>query len=641
MLSKGIYRTSNYSLALLLTAALAVASVSRLRADDFGKDLPVVKRIVILGNVSFDDDELKKRMRTKETRFYKFIGKPRYRRDFLRRDIETIRTFYSRNGFFSASVEIESVERNEKSGNVVIRIMINEGPQTTVRSLVFSGQELIAEERLRKGLKLVEGAPYNPNLVDSDRYSLYKKFFEMGYLGTVVTPRTVVDSIDVDVSWGIVPGDPVRVSGISVAGNAAVRDGLIRRELKIHSGEYFKLKKIQESKQNLYDTGYFSSVEIEPKNLDVSDSSVDLLLQVRERKMGFIETGLGVGNVHANRIFIEWGQRNLIGRGYALHLKSNLAFSLFRESPYTFSNMDFRNKYVRHEGELRFPHVFSTWNTFAVGAHYEWDATVEPAVVEAVSFNGTVSRRFSRNTSILLGYVYERVRREEVIDEREKSRRRSLDLNFHRDTRDFYFNPRSGRYIGIEGRYAGGFLGGEDHYYSIVPSFQEYDRLSAGTVLAYRVRAGYAKAFGDSRETGIPIESRFFLGGGNSVRGYEENTLGPIGSTGEPRGGTVMLLTNIELRFPLPWISRYNFGGALFVDGGNVYSSVDAISLGGFRPFIEREDVTDTDYRYSFGFGIRYYTPVGPIRLDFGFPVIRSMDMDYESRVHISLGQIF
>lgn len=641
MVARTINQNSGRIVIILFLVMLIAGYSSDLLSDDFGLDLPYVKRIVILGNVTFDDGILKKRMRTREARYYNIFNKPRFRRDFIRRDLESLKTFYRLNGFFEVTVNLESIDRDKKGNHVTLRILVNEGPQSIVRSLHFSDQDAVAPETLIKGLRLTKGMPYNPNLVETDRYTLFSHFFRKGYLGAMVACNTRVDSTDIDISWEIAPGSPVRVEKIDISGNQKVRDELIRRELKIGSGQYFQLRKIIESKQNLYDTGCFSSVEIEPKALDVDSGKVDLQLQVRERKMGYLESGLGVGNVHANRVFAEWGQRNLLGRGYALDIKTAFAFRIFEDNKYALSDVKFENKYQRHEGELRFPHILSTWNTFSVGSFYERDATVEPVIVEAISFNGTVSRRISRQTSLLLGYVYEKIRRQDAIDEKERSLRRSLDFTYHRDTRDFYFNPRRGRYIALEARYAGGILGGDDHYYSIVPSFQDYRRLSEETVLAYRVRAGYAKAFGDSRDTGLPIESRFFLGGGNSVRGYRENTLGPLNSTGTARGGNIMLLANIEMRFPLPVISKYNFGGAFFLDGGNVWDSVSDIKFEEFVFMKERSDISTADFRYSAGFGLRYYTPVGPIRIDAGFPITRPVDIDYDYWIHISLGQIF
>ena len=626
---------------LLLALFLSLAPVTRVEAIEIEDELPTVKRIEILGNRSFDDGILKKRMRTKEPRFYHIIRKPRFRYDFLKRDVEAIKSYYHVNGFFDVEVWIEHVDRDEKANSVKIRIMVNEGPQTLVRSVEFAGQEMIRDRRLRKGLELLEGKPYNPNLLDVDKYTLFSKFFERGYLGAKISYKAEVDSTAVDISWNIEPGEPYTIDRIELSGNETVDDRLIDRELTIERGEHFHLKQVLESKQNLYDTGYFNSVEIEPADLHSGEGSVDLSLQVRERKMGYIETGLGVGNVHGNRIFLEWGQRNLLGRGYALNLKTEYAFSLFPENDYDLSEIEFNERFMRHEGELRFPHVFGTWNTFAMGAFYERDATVQPLVVKTTSANASLMRRITRQTSILLVYSLEQIKREEVVDERERSRKRSLELAYTRDTRDFYFNPRGGMYINAKAGFSGGFLGGEDHLYSFVASYPAYRRLGRRTVFAYRVRGGYTEAFGDSEERGVPFESRFFSGGGNSVRGYRENSLGPRGVEDEPLGGRVLLLTNIELRFPLPYLARFNFGGALFVDGGNVWSSFEEIEPGQFDIYSDRDDTTFRDYRYSAGVGVRYNTPIGPLRLDVGFPLKKTEDVDRDYLFHISLGQIF
>ncbi|MDD4856794.1 MAG: BamA/TamA family outer membrane protein, partial [Candidatus Krumholzibacteria bacterium] len=426
-----------------------------------------------------------------------------------------------------------------------------------------------------------------------------------------------------------------------VSGMRTVRESLVRRELTFKHGDLFGTKKILESTQNLYDTGYFNSVEIEPDSIDLADREVDLDVRVRERKTGYFETGIGVGNVYGNSIFGEWGQRNVFGTGKTFSLKSSYAFQLFPNNEFSFSKIDFRSKYLRHEGELKFPHIVGTWNTFSLGAFYERDATVEPIIIKDLGLTIQLSRRFSRQTSLLFGYSLERIQRLEVEREKSRSRTRALDAAFSRDSRDFYFNPQQGTYTTVDGRLAGGFLGGEDNYYSLAGSLRRYTRIGGGSVFAWRVRAGYAEAFGDSRATGIPIESRFFAGGGNSVRGFKENSLGPLDADLEPLGGRVTLITNAELRVPLPYLGRYNFGAAIFADGGTVWRSVREISIRDFRMLADEDEVTHQDYMYGVGFGLRYYTPVGPLRLDIGFPVKKTADMDYDYRIHISLGQIF
>ena len=607
---------------------------------DFGLDLPVVKSIVILGNRSFDDGELKSKMRTKEKKLWHIFSKPKYRIDFLRRDLESIKSFYFKNGYFSAIVYLDSVEKDEKKNTVKIRILVNEGPQTTVRNLSFSEQSLVKKGDLRKGLQQTEGEAFNDNLIEIDRFTLFGKFFEHGYLASTVVPQIVRDSVKVDIEWRIDPKIPVKIDSIRVTGNSKVKKELVERELIVERGQYFKLSRVVESKQNLYNTGFFNSVEIDPYGLDIESGDVNLDVQVRERKMGYIEAGFGVGNVHSNRVFGEWGQRNLLGRGYALNLKAEFGYRLFMDNKYRGEYWAPKKQFELYEGALIFPHVFGTWNTFATSANYTYDATVVPALVTQTSLSLTVARKFARQSTMYFSYSFENIKREQVENERENSRRRALDLSFRKDTRDFYFNPTQGSYMTLSTRVAGGFLGGDDDYYSIVPTLQEYRKVTRRSVFAYRVRFGFVDPFGDSSISGVPIEARFFAGGANSVRGYRENAVGPRGNYGEPVGGNVLLLGNAEWRYPLPWLGQYNFGGVFFLDAGNVWSDINDISGSQFNVFVDSEDVDVLDFKYSVGFGLRYYTPVGPIRLDFGYP-IKLYEGQESYRIHISLGQIF
>lgn len=624
-----------------MSVTILAVSISFAFAGDFGIKLPTVSEIEILGNRSIDDGTLKKRMRTKEARFYHILKKPKFRQDFLRRDVETLKSFYHKNGFFDVKVTVEEVARDEKANKVRIRIMINEGPQTVVRSLDFSGQEMVEEKELRKGLHLTERKPYNPNLLEVDLYTLFSKFFERGYLGANVYYDVNIDSTEVDLSWNISPEEPVRIDSLTIAGNEKVKSRLIERELIFERGQFFDLKRVVESKQNLYDTGYFSSVEIEPTDLDMDSRKVDLGIQVRERSMGYIEGGVGVGNVHGNRVFAEWGQRNLLGRGYGLNLKTSYAFWLFEKNEYDLSKLDFRTKYFRNEGVIWFPHILSTWNTFSFRLFHERDATVEPIVVKAWNLSASVSRRFTRRISLVGSYALEHVRRFEYDVEYSQSEKRYIELLFTRDTRDFYFNPMQGHYFSAQGRLSGGILGGEEDFYSFVVAFRRYIKIGKKTVFAYRLRGGYAEAYGQSIETGVPIENRFFAGGTNSVRGYKENALGPVNRVGDPLGGNIQLLTNVELRFPIPYLSKYNFGAVIFLDGANVWESLNGVRAEHFKFVSNVNETSVLDYRYGVGFGLRYNTPVGPIRLDVGYPLKITDDIDYDYLIHLSLGQIF
>jgi outer membrane protein insertion porin family len=634
-------RSARFACFAIACFAVSALSPRGARAEDFGVKLPTVRRIEILGNRSFDDDALKKRMRTKEARFYKIFRQPTYRRDFLRRDVEAIESFYRTNGFFEATVRIESVEPVEEGNAVKIRLVVVEGPQTRVGTLGFSPQSIVRESDLRKRLKLVEKVPYNPNLLETDQYSILSEFYEKGHLGAKAIAATHVDSTSADIEWNLAAGEPVFVRSSRVSGARTVREDLVRRELTFKPGDLCTTKRMLESTQNLYDTGYFTSVEINPDTIDLDRQRVDLSVKVRERKKGYVEVGVGVGNVYGNRLTGEWGQRDIFGTGYLFILKSSYAFQLFPNNEYRLSNIDFKSRYLRNEGELRFPHILGTWNTFSVSAFYERDATVEPVTIKDRGFAARIARRFSRETSLLFSYSLERIERLEVEEEKARSQKRTIDASFSRDTRDLYFNPQRGTYLTGDGSFSGGFLGGSDNYYSLVGVWRRYARIGRSSVFACRLRGGYTDAFGSTSETGLPIEARFFAGGGNSIRGFRENAVGPLGPDLQPAGGRITLLTNAEMRVPIPYLARFNFGAALFLDGGGVWYSAQDITPSDFRFTAPAGDVSRSEYMYGAGFGLRYYTPVGPLRLDIGFPLKKTSDIDYDYLVHISLGQIF
>jgi outer membrane protein insertion porin family len=193
-------------------------------------------------------------------------------------------------------------------------------------------------------------------------------------------------------------------------------------------------------------------------------------------------------------------------------------------------------------------------------------------------------------------------------------------------------------------KFAGGWLGGDADFYTASATSVWYFPFAARDAFAVRVRAGYSDKFGQSVQ--VPIEDRFFAGGSNSVRGFANNSLGPTTvdeTTGEvfPAGGNAILLTNLEMRFSLPVLSRINISAAAFFDGGNVWQDWKDVTWSDFKPFKNSGDVSINDYFYGIGLGIRYNTPVGPIRLDYGVP-LKTLEGDSDKGLfYLALGQTF
>jgi outer membrane protein assembly factor BamA len=251
---------------------------------------------------------------------------------------------------------------------------------------------------------------------------------------------------------------------------------------------------------------------------------------------------------------------------------------------------------------------------------------------------------------------------EATLFTRESDETRSLGITLDRDARDNLLFPTRGTQRSISLEVAGGPVRGDNHFVRAIGSMSYYKIVWKGMIFAARARTGVALPYGRSNDgdepDGIPFENRFYAGGSNSVRGYKENSLGPrlpaddpgaidpktAALRGDSQGGEVILLTNVELRFPI-W-KRIQLGGVLFVDGGNVWEDPSDVRLKDFAPVREMDGggyTADnvTKYRYSFGFGFRYNTPIGPLRLDYGVPVSRTGEIRSFGMFHFNLGHAF
>jgi outer membrane protein insertion porin family len=603
---------------------------------------PFVNKIVLVGNEAFSDKKLKKQMYTKESTIFSIFRKPRLRTDFLRRDVANIEAFYHASGFLEAEVTLRELVILKDEAFVDIIIDIRESEATRVESVAFRHESVVAEKDLRKDLQLTEGDPYNPTVLESDVYAIKRRYFDKGFLAVEVADSVEVTERRVAIEYTIEPGPVIQINEIEIRGNVLTKTSILEKELTVKTGEVFRLSKALESQRNLFETGLFTEAEIIPENLDTERRTVDLVVRVRERKSAYVEAGFGVGNVLGSRVVGEWGDRNLFGTGRRLRLKSEYSFGIFKEGTFDFEDLDPRVKFYRYDVEFNQRHVFGTKVLLGFNAFLEKDATVDPIVIRTTGLLLGGKRRVRRNTEVFLDVRQERIERESPDIDNEKSTSRIIGATIAHDTRNFILDPRTGGYRNLRLELAGGLLGGDNDFYTMTGTYQKYVKLGWGVVLGLRTRAGFADAYGNSAT--VPIENRYFTGGGNSVRGYDENSLGPTTTSSfsgeDVIGGRVLLLTNAELRYPLPLLSRFNFSGTLFVDGGNVWASLKAIDPKNFRLYADESDVEQEDYRYSVGLGIRYNTPVGPIRLDFGVPVKQEEGVS-SGRFHISLGQIF
>jgi outer membrane protein insertion porin family len=605
---------------------------------------PFINKVLFEGNHSISDKELKRRMKTKAPACYNIFRRPRLDRAVLNRDIAQLEGYYHSAGFFEASVTLGRLEYSEDRRFVDVVISIQEGKPTLVESVTISDSILVSPKELRKGLRLRPGRPYNASYLQTDTYTLQTKYFDRGYLGVSIQESVDIQDYRVYVRFDIDPGTQIEIRDVEISGNVRTKTSVIEKEIAFDRGDICKLGKLVETQRNLYETGLFTVVDITPENLDPLQRTVDIHVRVRERKAAYVEGGFGVGNILGSRIFAGWGTKNLLGRGLGLQLKTEYGYDLFEGETFELDKLQFRNNYWRYDVEYFQRYLLGLKVLMVIDAFVEKDATVENIDVRRTGVQILSRRPLGRYTDMLVGLSDELIRRSAFGVLEDEGEVRFFTGSLSHDKRDFILNPQTGTYRFVRLKFAGGFLGGDGDFYTTSASSQWYWRLLRGDVFAIRVRVGYGDRFGQS-ET-VPIEDRFFAGGVNSVRGYENNSLGPRlvdPTTGEwiATGGTVLLLTNAELRFNIPILSRINISGSLFFDGGNVWDDLSDLKWKDFRLFAKDSDVDVTDYRYGVGLGIRYNTPIGPIRLDYGIPIKVESGQSDKGLFYLALGQTF
>ncbi len=646
---KATGRARAVALAAIACACASPAGLARSQQSEPPPDNRVVfvNRIHIVGNESVDADVLRARMRTREPSFFSILRKPKFDRDLVERDAAQLQAYYHAIGYSDATVRVDRVEYLENSRFADITIRVVEGEPIRVNTVSFSGDLVIEEAELRDGLLLAPGKPYNASLLRTDVYHIRNKYFDLGYLGVAIDDSTFALERQVDIHFHIDPGVPLNVGAINIEGNRLVRTGVIEAEIELKPGDVCRFERVVKTQRNLFETGLFNVVDVLPENIDPVGQTVDIRIRVRERKGSWIETGFGVGNVLGSRVFAEWGTRNLFGTGRTLRFKAQYAFDLFEGDDIDFDKFDLHNTYYRYDAIYQQRRVFGIKLNSGINAFIEDDKTVPNLEVKTLGTTFGVSHNFGKprpdfgyDTELVGTFSIENITRHQLGVPEEKSRSNILGGSLSRDTRDFVLNPRRGEYRVFSANIAGGILGGLNDFYTITGNQQMYHPRGE-RVFAWRARVGYGNGYG--RSPAVPVEDRFYLGGANSVRGYDESALGPRSGPGDENidGGEFMMLANLEFRYPLPYLGRWNFSGTFFLDGGNVWGTIADVSSSDFRLTSNGDETELTDFRYGIGFGVRYNTPIGPIRVDYGYPLKPDVFTDVNGTFYFSLGQIF
>ncbi|MFH0838912.1 MAG: outer membrane protein assembly factor BamA [Candidatus Omnitrophota bacterium] len=580
-----------------------------------------VRNIFLTGNASFKTKKLLKLMKTRKAALF---SSGYFKEEVFDEDIERLKIFYEDNGFIEAKVG-SSLEYTSGNRFINIHIEVSEGKKYFVGETQISGNKIFDVTDIKSKLKMKKNSVFSQSALKKDEQNIQDLYFEQGYIFADVRSATVVNEStgSIDVTYNIAEGELCYVDKIIVKGNTKTKDVVIRRELRIFPGDKFDGVKLRRSKEKLYNLGYFEEI-----GYDIEEGSAptkkNLVVTVKETKTGEFSFGGGYSSIDRLVGFIEIAQNNFdimsfpnfTGAGQVLRIRAELGksrrdylvsftepwifgrpvsfgFDLYRRTQYRSGTSGFSYDEQRTGGDVRLGRSFGEFN------RGELTYRLEEVKISDVPADASEDFTAEEGANVLS----------------------SLNFLFSRDTSDNIFNPTRGYNAYISTEVTGGPFGGDKDFISHNAGGSVYFTHFKNFVLELKLRAGIVDVFSNAER--VPIYERFFAGGANTIRGYKERKVGPKDISGEPIGGKSLLIGNAEYTFPLFEYLK----GAVFYDVGNVWSKISDIGSGG--------------YKAGAGLGVRVKTPLGPIKVDFGYPLSKTSGEKKQGRFYFNMTRGF
>ena len=579
-----------------------------------------VTDIIFVGNKYFDERALKKQVDTHEKGLFSwFTSSGTYKKEILKTDILKLESLYHDNGFIKVKVEDPRVEIDKELRRIYITIFLNEGDQYRVGSVHIEGDEVYSEKELMGVFNLKEDDIFNRSQLSRDIFTITDMYSQKGYAFADVIPniKTDEDLKKVDIDIKIDKGRKVYIGKINIFGNEKTRDNVIRREFRLQEGSLFDSSKVRRSRERINNLGFFDEVNFEQKSRREEDM-IDLDVKVTERSTGSLSAGAGYSSVENAILFAQISQSNLFGKGYKLAFNTQLS-SIRKDY-----EIDFTEPRLFDRELLAGLSLFNTERNYFSYLSKNNGGSVRLGKSLGEYTWGNISYRYElvniniRNRDVASSFL---------LSQEGDRTTSSIAPSVTRDTRDDYFNPQKGSRQYLNGEYAGGPLGGVINYYKLVGEDSWYYPLWWNLVFMVHGKIGYADGHGGKD---LPLFERFFLGGPESLRGFNFNDVGPRDAAGQSIGGRSLLLLNTEFLYPF---TRY-VRGVVFYDRGNVYGKEGDISK------TTSNDFDIGNMRHAWGFGVRFFSPIGPISFAWGFKLDQQKG-ESPSEFHFTIGRAF
>lgn len=567
-----------------------------------------IDQIVIVGNKGLSARQIKSAMNVQEREYYILRGT--VQRQKLEEDVDRILALYNDHGYIQARVEFHDIVVDREKARVTISIRVVEGPQYHVDKIGVTGVTLLPESEVRRQLKFKSGDVFSRSALRESVNGIADLYSTIGRASADITPRTeqVPAEAKVHVTLEIIEGPVVYVERINISGNLRSEDKILRREVPMVEGDMFTLQKLTQARQRIINLGYFDMVNV--TTTPGSDKTkIVVNVEVTEKPTGIFSVGGGYSSADSFIGTIDLTQRNFLGKGYEASIRIR-AGALTQQGIISFTDPWFLDRPLSAGFD-----IYSTTRVYSDYTYASTGGAIRFSHPFAEYWRWHLGYRISRDD---IRDISDNVVSPDLLEQKGVHVTSAITGSLTRDSRDNYQSPSRGGQTAITLDVAG--LGGDSKFIKAIASTSYFKPIWFGHIMSGRVEAGYAFGWGEGGS--VPIFERFFLGGPNSLRGWKYRQVSPKDDTGFAVGGTKEVLANAEYLIPLPFGIRL----AGFIDIGNVYTSSENINLSSLR-----SDV---------GAGVRWLSPFGPIRLDYGVKLDRRSGEDLGA-FQFSVGSAF
>jgi outer membrane protein insertion porin family len=587
-----------------------------------------VTAIEIEGNRYFKKETIRERMYLR-TRVFLEFPHGRYSANLIARDEDSIKNLYQANGFRDVKVTHNIEDKTDAKGkirNISIFIYIEEGPQYLIHTLTLKGVEHLDREKMLAMLSSVENQPFSEYNVAVDRNAILAQYFENGFSDSTFewSSKPAADPHRLDLEFVVDEGTQEFVRQVMFSGNRFTRPSLINHLIELNPGDPLSPTKMTDTQRRLYDLNVFARVDTAVQDPDGDTLEKFVLYDLEEAHRYSMRIGFGaefarIGGCatcldspagqtgFAPRVSFDFTRSNLWGVGHSITL--DLRFSTLEQR----ARLTYR--WPRFGGNDKL--------TFSINGIYDDSRNINTFTYKREEASLQFEQRLSKSVKLYYSYTYRRVGVDEATLKitpflipllSQPVRLGLVTASLIQDHRDDAVEPHKGYYNSLDLGLAEHVFGSDRNFVHFLARNSSYYRVGKRMVFARSTEFGDIYAFHYTNASdAVPLPERFFGGGSSSNRGFPDLQSGPRDpETGFPIGGTALLFNQTELRFPL---IGENIGGVLFHDMGNTYSSLGNIS---FR--VHQNGLQDFDYMvHAVGFGIRYRTPVGPLRIDLAY----------------------